>query len=168
MKEIICLNKGWKFLKHDITKNGSYTRFFLDDFKVDNWQDVDVPHDNSIVSDFKESNLSGARGGYAETTLCYYNKIFPLTEAQTKKHVIIEFEGVYMNALVYVNGEVVGKYPFGYTTFSYDITKFVRVGDNRLSVVVDNEVQPGSRWYTGTGIYRPVRLHITEQAYLVK
>ncbi|MFI3326276.1 MAG: glycoside hydrolase family 2 TIM barrel-domain containing protein [Clostridia bacterium] len=168
MRKHVSLNKGWKFLEHDIASNGSYIRFFKDDFDVSSWADVNVPHDSSIISEFAENNLSGARGGYARTTMCYYNKFFTLSKEEATKRVVVEFEGVYMNALVYVNGEIVGKYPYGYTTFSYDISSFVKEGENRLSVTVDNEPQPASRWYTGTGIYRPVHLHITDEAYLEK
>lgn len=168
MKRCICLNKGWKFKEHNVHENSSYVRFFMDSFNVDNWQDVNVPHDNSIVSEFAETNPSGARGGYAKTTMCYYNKIFSLSKEDIAKRVLVEFQGVYMNGKVYVNGNLIGQYPYGYTTFSYDISAVVREGDNRLSVVVDNEVQPGSRWYSGTGIYRPVHLYITEDVYFEK
>ncbi len=166
MKKVITLNKDWKFLEHDLAKDCSFHPFYRDDFDDSAWVNVTIPHDNSIRTEFKESNLSGARGGYAKTTMCYYNKYFNVDNADLNKRFELEFEGVYMNSTVYVNGEFVGKYPYGYTTFSYDITSLVKEGKNKISVLVDNEVQPASRWYSGTGIYRPVYLHVTEKLYL--
>ncbi|OON93744.1 MAG: hypothetical protein ATN31_00740 [Candidatus Epulonipiscioides saccharophilum] len=168
MREIRSLNQGWKYLKHNIHSNGSQPMFYRVDFNDKNWQTVDVPHDSSIVSEFKESNPAGPRGGYAETTLCYYSKVFDLTKEDLAKKIFVEFEGVYMNSTVYINGEELGKYPFGYTTFKYDITDHVVEGSNKLSVMVDNEVQPGSRWYSGTGIYRPVHLYLLDPVHFEK
>ncbi len=166
MRKHIKLNKGWKFAQHDISSNESYIRFFRPEYDVSGWLDVNIPHDSSILSDFREENLSGARGGYALTTLCYYNKDFVLSSDDMNTRAILEFEGVYMNSKVYINGNLIGQYPYGYTTFRYDVSKYVVEGENRLSVVVDNEVQPGSRWYSGTGIYRPVHLYLTDDVYL--
>ncbi len=166
MRQHINLNKNWKFMEHNITSNNSYTTHYMEGFDDSSWSDVNIPHDNSIVSEFKKENPSGPRGGYALTTMCYYNKHFCLTKEEARKRAILEFEGVYMNSKVYVNGKVLGQYPYGYTAFSYDVSNFVREGENCISVIVDNEVQPGSRWYSGTGIYRPVHLHLTEDIYL--
>ncbi|ONI44920.1 hypothetical protein AN641_05410 [Candidatus Epulonipiscioides gigas] len=168
MRQVRELNGEWKFLKHNLFSNGSLPKFYRMNFNDSSWQTVDVPHDSSIVSEFKESNAAGPRGGYAEAIICYYSKYFELSKEDLEKKIFIEFEGVYMNATVYVNGEQVGKYPFGYTTFKYDITNLAIEGTNKVSVMVDNEAQPGSRWYSGTGIYRPVKLYLLDKVYFEK
>lgn len=168
MREVRSLNQGWKYLKHDVHSNGSQPTFYKVNFNDNNWKTVDVPHDSSIVSEFKETNPAGPRGGYAETTLCYYNKRFNLSKEDLSKKIFVEFEGVYMNSTVYINGKELGTYPFGYTTFKYDITDDVVEGENKISVFVDNELQPGSRWYSGTGIYRPVNLYLLDKVHFEK
>ncbi len=168
MRKQISLNQNWKFAKHVLADNESFIPFYRDGYDDSSWSDINVPHDSSIVADFQESNLSGPRGGYAETIQCYYSKHFTLSAEDAAKRVIVEFEGVYMNATYYVNGEIIGVYPYGYTTVRYDISDYVRAGENKISVTVNNEMQPGSRWYSGTGIYRPVNLYITERSYFEK
>ncbi|MFI3326221.1 MAG: glycoside hydrolase family 2 TIM barrel-domain containing protein [Clostridia bacterium] len=168
MNKYVSLNKGWKHKVFNIFQNGSYDLFYMDDYDDSDWRVVDVPHDSSIEQEFKETNLSGPRGGYATTTVCFYNRYFNLTAQEATKHITVEFEGVYMNATTYINGEKLGKYPYGYTAVTYDISDYVKEGENKISVFVDNEKQPGSRWYSGTGIYRPVTMHISEKVHLDK
>jgi len=74
----------------------------------------------------------------------------------------IEFDGVYMNSDVWVNEHHLGKHPYGYTSFYYDLTPFVQKGENLIAVRVDNSLQPNSRWYSGSGIYRHVWLNIAD------
>lgn len=163
MKRVIDLNNSWKYLVHDISKNESFKDFYRDNFDDSSWETVNVPHDSSIVSEFSETNASGPRGGYAKTTLCYYTKTFNVEKADLDKDFVVEFEGVYMNSTVYINGEKLGTYPYGYTAFRYNLTQHIRLGENRIAVLVNNEIQPASRWYTGTGIYRKVKLYVLEK-----
>ncbi len=78
-----------------------------------------------------------------------------------ERQVVLEFEGVYMNATVSVNGNIAAHHPYGYTSFLVDITRFLRPGgQNEITVAVNNDAQPNSRWYSGTGIYRHVWLRL--------
>ena len=167
-------NENWLFLEHDITSNDSYLPIHKKDYKDAHWRQLDLPHDSSIEGVFDAQNMSGPRGGYAPVVLSYYRKHFEIDEKMKGKQITITFNGVYCNSTVYLNGHCLGNYPYGYSSFSYDLTPYMIYGeDNVLAVKVDNEMQPGSRWYSGTGIYRDVtlefreKLHIDEESIIV-
>ena len=128
------------------------------------WRRLDVPHDWAIEGDFYAGNPSGAGGGALPGGIGWYRKHFTLGDCETQmsqSRFFIEFDGVYMNSTVYVNGEEVGFRPYGYSSFEYDITPYVKEGENVVAVRVDNSDQPNSRWYSGCGIYRHVWLTTT-------
>ena len=123
------------------------------------WRALDLPHDWAIEGDFLASNPSGAGGGALPGGIGWYRKHFQVDGATLGKTLtIIEFDGVYMNSTVYVNGHDVGTRPYGYSSFQYNITPYLVAGENVIAVKVDNSDQPNSRWYSGCGIYRHVRL----------
>jgi beta-galactosidase len=133
----------------------------LDDSK---WRILDLPHDWSIEdrpgtrSPFNKDAISQVNGGFTAQGTAWYRKSFTVPVSDKNKHVIIQFDGVYMNADVYVNGQHVGNHPYGYTSFYYDITPQLKFGNkNIVAVEVKNEGQ-NSRWYSGSGIYRHVWL----------
>ncbi len=164
MRTIIDLNRGWRCSVHnDDTCNSHHSPIYELDFDDSSWETVDLPHDSTVHQGFAAENPSGPRGGYGGCVKCYYSKWIDLTSEDCQREITIEFEGVYRNSNFFVNGTFVGMYPTGYTTFRYRLNDYVRPGRNKLTVEVDNEMQPGSRWYSGTGIYRPVRLILTEK-----
>ncbi len=122
------------------------------------WRRLDLPHDWAIEGDFHAGNPSGASGGALPGGVGWYRKHFHLDNIEK---VFLEFDGVYMNSTVYVNGKEVGTRPYGYSSFEYDITPYVGTGSNVVAVRVDNSDQPNSRWYSGCGIYRHVWLTTT-------
>ena len=131
------------------------------------WRQLDLPHDWAIEGDFYAGNPSGAGGGALPGGVGWYRKHFMLPQSDSAQHRwFLEFDGVYMNATVYVNGQKVGNRPYGYSSFEYDITPYVRKGDNVVAVRVDNSDQPNSRWYSGCGIYRHVWLTETAPVYV--
>jgi len=116
---------------------------------------VDLPHDWSIEGPFVNTNPSGGAGGFAPAGIAWYRKTFRLPPARRDRNVAIEFDGVYMNSEVWINGHYLGKRPFGYISFAYELTPHLNFsGDNVVAVKVDNSRQPNSRWYSGSGIYR--------------
>ena len=126
-----------------------------------------LPHDWAIEGDFYAGNPSGAGGGALPGGIGWYRKHFLLDcEAEPGGRYFIEFDGVYMNSTVYVNGQEVGHRPYGYSSFEYDITKYLKRGDNVIAVKVDNSDQPNSRWYSGCGIYRHVWLTKTNAVHV--
>ena len=123
------------------------------------WRSLNLPHDWAIEGDFSPSNPSGASGGALPGGVGWYRKHFTVNAKEKYNKYVVEFDGVYMNATVYINGHRLGTRPYGYSSFEYDITPYLNIkGDNVLAVKVDNSDQPNSRWYSGCGIYRHVWL----------
>jgi beta-galactosidase len=128
---------------------------------------VDLPHDYSILQDRRPDCPSLADGGYFPGGAADYTKMLRAQEEWLGKDVYLEFEGVYMNATVRVNHHIVAFQPYGYTSFCCNITPYLKIGkDNLISVNVNNGAQPNSRWYSGSGIYRPVWLMIGQSPYI--
>lgn len=130
------------------------------------WRNVDLPHDWSIEnlpgtdSPFNINAISQVSGGFTTGGTGWYRKKFTVPRNLTGKQVIIMFEGVYMNADVWLNGKLLGNHPYGYTSFWFDITSGINYDkENVLAVKVINEGE-NSRWYSGSGIYRHVWLDI--------
>ena len=152
---------GWLFLLADSSQMSDA------DYQDSWWRRLDVPHDWAIEGDFYVSNPSGASGGALPGGVGWYRKHFSINqETITNNRYFLEFDGVYMNSTVYVNGQKAGFRPYGYSSFEYDITPYVHEGDNVVAVRVDNSDQPNSRWYSGCGIYRHVWLTKTHPIHV--
>ena len=132
-------------------------------YNDNHWRRLNVPHDWAIEGDFYMGHPSGAGGGALPGGIGWYRKHFSLDKIEK---VYLEFDGVYMNSTVYVNGQQVGFRPYGYSSFEYDITPYVKAGENVVAVRVDNSDQPNSRWYSGCGIYRHVWLTQTNAIHV--
>ena len=128
------------------------------------WRELHLPHDWAVEGEFSADNPSTPGGGALPGGIGWYRKHFA-TPASDR--ILVEFDGVFMNSTVYVNGQEVGTRPYGYSSFCYDITPFVAPTgeDNVIAVRCDNAEQPNSRWYAGCGIYRNVRLVGTSKAH---
>ena len=148
-------DRGWRFCLTD--KDASAA-----DYDDSDWRILNVPHDWAIEGDFLASNPSGAGGGALPGGIGWYRKSLRV-EKLNNERVFLEFDGIYMNSTVYVNGQKVGYRPYGYSSFEYEISKYLKVGDNVVAVKVDNSDQPNSRWYSGCGIYRHVWLTRTAE-----
>ena len=152
---------GWRFILADSAQMATQT------YNDTHWRTLDLPHDWAIEGDFYASNPSGAGGGALPGGIGWYRKHLSLDrKAMPGNRYFIEFDGVYMNSTVYVNGQEVGHRPYGYSSFEYDITKYLKQGDNVIAVRVDNSDQPNSRWYSGCGIYRHVWLTETNPVHV--
>lgn len=120
---------------------------------------VNLPHDFTIETDTHPEAPGGQLTGYYGGGGGTYTKILDIPEEYSGKRVLVEFDGVYMNATVELNGHMVTRHHYGYTPFHADLTSYMKPGKkNRLSVIVNNAAQPNSRWYSGSGIYRHVDL----------
>ena len=128
------------------------------------WRTLDVPHDWSIEGDFSPDHPAGVGGGALPGGIGWYRKTFEKPADYSK--VFIQFDGVYQNSTVWVNGDSVGNRPNGYISFEYDLTPFLKEDANEILVKVSNDPQPNSRWYSGSGIYRDVRLMYTNDVYI--
>ena len=146
-------DQDWRFLRGDIAGAEKI------DFDDSNWRKVDVPHDWSIEGPVEETNPTGPGGGFMPSGVSWYRKHFALESGAENRLLFIEFDGVMENSDVWINGVHLGNRPYGYVSFSYELTKYLQAGkDNVVTVRTDSSKQPASRWYTGAGIYRHVRL----------
>ena len=162
-RERVNFDKGWKFMLADKPEMAKA------DFDDSGWRKLDVPHDWAIEGDFYVGNPSGAGGGALPGGIGWYRKYFVIESGELtvlNSRIFIEFDGVYMNSTVYVNGQKVGYRPYGYSSFEYEITPYLKEGNNVVAVKVDNSDQPNSRWYSGCGIYRHVWLTKTASVHV--
>jgi beta-galactosidase len=161
-RQVIDFNDNWKFILNDTTVKGF-------DAGVDDsaWRTLRLPHDWSIESDFGKDFPATPGGGALPGGLGWYRKSFKVDQTDKNKKVFVEFDGVYCNSEVWINGKLLGKRPNGYVSFRYDLTPYLNFGGkNLIAVRVDNSRQPNSRWYSGSGIYRNVRLVITDPVHI--
>jgi beta-galactosidase len=152
IRQTRSLDFNWQFMIGDYP--GAENPAF-DDSK---WRTLNVPHDWSIEHDFKEDTPFGSSICYLPTGIGWYRKTIDLTKEDLRRNLRIAFDGVYMNSDVWINGHHMGHYPFGYNSFYYTLNQHAKAGKNTLAVRVDNSIQPSSRWYSGSGIYRHVWL----------
>ncbi|MCD0489369.1 DUF4982 domain-containing protein [Pedobacter sp. MC2016-14] len=153
----ISFNEGWKFYLGDVA-NAKLVAY--NDLK---WRKLDLPHDWSIEGEFDEKNPAKPEGGGLPTGIGWYRKTFILPATAKLKNTSIEFDGVYKNSEVWINGKYLGKRPYGYISFKYELSAYLKPGKNVIAVRVDNSAQPDSRWYSGSGIYRNVWLLTTDK-----
>lgn len=153
LRERLSFNDDWCFSLGDDSLASQL------DYADSGWRVLNLPHDWAIEGDFSKDNPSGTGGGALPGGIGWYRKTFTPKNADKEKHFRIEFDGVYMNSEVFINGTLLGKRPYGYISFSYDLTPYLKWGEkNVIAVRVDNAEQPNSRWYSGCGIYRNVWL----------
>ncbi len=152
---------GWRFLLGDPA--GAEARMFADR----SWRTVNLPHDWSIEAVPDEKSPTGSGEGFFPAGTGWYRKTFTAVPEWKGKSVSVEFDGVYKDTTVYLNGHELGKHSYGYTSFSFDLTPELDFSaPNVLSVRVDNSAQPNSRWYSGSGIYRHVRVVVTDPTHV--
>lgn len=162
-RDVRLFDEGWLFLLGD---EPEMAQPGYDDSR---WRRLSLPHDWAIEGDFSATNPSGAGGGALPGGVGWYRKHFRLPATEGARRYYLAFDGVYMNSTVYVNGHEVGSRPYGYSSFEYDLTPYVRRdSDNVVAVRVDNSDQPNSRWYSGCGIYRHVWLTATNPLHIAR
>lgn len=161
-RKVEPFNKDWQF------SLGDNPEAYRIDFDDATWRQLDLPHDWSIEGSFSSEHPSTSQGGALPTGIGWYRKSFTLDEGTEYDKYFIDFDGVYCNSEVWINGHYLGKRPFGYISFRYDLTPFLLKNGqtNMIAVKVDNSAQPSSRWYTGSGIYRNVWLVKTKNIYV--
>ncbi|NEW84737.1 MAG: DUF4982 domain-containing protein, partial [Mariniphaga sp.] len=161
-RSIVSFGKDWKFQLGDVPGAEAV------DFGDESWRKLNVPHDWSIEGEFSEKNPATPGGGALPGGIGWYRKTFKVSTEDLKGSVFIDFDGVYQNSEVWINGHSLGKRFYGYSSFRYELTPWLVSGEkeNILAVKVDNSMQPNSRWYSGSGIYRNVWLITTGKTYI--
>jgi len=158
----LLMDYGWRFTRGDPA--GAEAPGFDDSA----WRALDLPHDWSIEGPYDQDAPTGGGGGYLPTGVGWYRRSFDADDAWLHRRVSIEFDGVYQNSDVWVNGHHLGNRPNGYVSFQYDLTPYLDEGRNVVAVRVDNSRQPNSRWYSGSGIYRHVWLVVTDPLHIAE
>jgi beta-galactosidase len=159
-------DSGWRFYR------GGVQGAEMPGFDDSKWRKVDLPHDWSIEdlpgtrTPFDRDAISQVSGGFTVGGTGWYRKTFTIGAEQKNKRIHIQFDGVYMNADFWLNGESIGTHPYGYTSFWFDVTDKIKFGEkNTIIVQVKNEGQ-NSRWYSGSGIYRHVWLKMLDPVHV--
>ncbi|MDP9081618.1 MAG: DUF4982 domain-containing protein [Bacteroidota bacterium] len=157
-RTVVDFDKGWHFHLGDVTGGEKASLNDAD------WRRLNLPHDWSIEGKFSKDNPATPEGGALPGGLGWYRKTFTVPAASKSKLVYIDFDGVYQKSDVWINGHHLGFRPNGYISFRYELTPYLNFGGaNTIAVKVDNSVQPNSRWYSGSGIYRNVWLVTTNK-----
>ena len=154
---VTAFDKDWRFIQADPA--GAQAPGFADK----SWRRLDLPHDWSLEGENLQDNPGGGGIGFFPMGTGWYRKSFDVPGYSKDTLYSIEFDGIYMNSTVWVNGVCLGTWPYGYSSFSYDLTPVLKARGNVIAVRVDNSQQPNSRWYSGSGIYRHVRLVATSK-----
>ncbi|MCX6302691.1 MAG: DUF4982 domain-containing protein [Bacteroidia bacterium] len=168
----ISFDQGWRFLKDNPSDAENPA------FDDTNWRIIDLPHDwsiedlpgqgsDSVIGPFTKSAIHKMSTGYAIGGTAWYRKSFTINKKDQDKIACLQFDGVYMNSDVWVNGKHVGNHPYGYTSFYYDITGYLNpAGEtNTVAVQVKNEGR-NTRWYSGSGIYRHTWLTLANPVHI--
>ena len=147
-------NEGWKFYQ------GNFPEAIHPLFDDSQWRTLNLPHDWSIEGEFYEKNRSTFGAGALPGGTGWYRKSFQVEASDKGKLISVEFDGVYHNSEIWINGKYLGKRPYGYSSIRYELSPYLNFGDstNVIAVKVDNSLEPNSRWYSGCGIYRNVWL----------
>jgi len=161
IREKLLFDLGWKFHLGDL--NSAKDPLFDDA----SWRSINLPHDWSIEGDFNSQYASCT--GYLPGGFGWYRKTFDIPQAYKGKTITIQFDGVYCNSEVWVNGKYVGKHFYGYTSFYYNLSPYIEVGKkNVIAVRVDHMKNADTRWYSGSGIYRHVWLTATDNVHVAQ
>jgi beta-galactosidase len=176
-RQITQLSKGWQFINEEV-ENGEKPKL-----STDGWETVTVPHDWAISGEFDQTIdvqkimvvedgekvpklRTGRTGGLPHVGIGWYRKEIAISSSKKGKRIFVEFDGAMSNAKVFLNGNYVGEWPYGYASFGFDITDFVKFGKkNLLAVRLENKPN-SARWYPGAGLYRNVRLVVTEPVFV--
>jgi beta-galactosidase len=160
-RETFLLDSDWRFALGELPQANAR------DFADQKWRIVNLPHDWSIEGTTDPTAPSGGDGGYFPTGEGWYRRAIEAKPEWRGKKIFLEFEGVAPKAEIWLNGVKLGEHHYAYTPFRFDVTQQLRFDEpNLLAVRVDNSQQPNSRWYTGSGIYRHVRLTVTDPVHI--
>ena len=161
-RKIENFNANWRFHLGNLANAES------PDFDDADWRILNLPHDWSVEGSFSKNNPSKPSGGALPGGVGWYRKNFKVPASEKGELIFIDFDGVYCNSEVWINGKYLGIRPYGYSSFRYELTPYLNYGaeENIIAVKVDNSKQPNSRWYSGSGIYRNVHLVTTGKIFV--
>ena len=172
IERTVSFDQGWRFIKDDPADAMN------PEFDDTCWRQLDLPHDwsiedlqgqgnDSVIGPFSKSSINKMATGYTVGGTAWYRKDFIINKPDKDKIVYLQFDGIYMNSDIWINGEHIGNHPYGYTSFYYDITGYLNPAGqkNVVAVQVKNEGRT-SRWYSGSGIYRHTWLTLVDPVHI--
>ena len=137
------------------------------DYQDSAWRQLNLPHDWAFEADYDKDAAQTDRGGYKPGGLAWYRKNFTVPSAWQGKRISIHFDGVFMNSEVWINGVFLGKRPYGYISFEYDLTAHLKPGKNTIALRAESTLEPAARWYHGCGIYAHVKLRAVDPVHII-
>jgi len=158
----IPLDADWRFYLGDATGAEAL------DYNDAAWRTLNVPHDWAFEADYSEDAAQTDRGGYKPGGIGWYRKTFDLPDDWKGRRVSIAFDAVFMNSEVWINGHFLGKRPYGYISFNYDLSPHLVPGKNTIAVRADSQLEPAARWYHGCGIFGHVNLITTTPIHIAR
>ena len=159
--EQIPFDEDWKFIQKDVPEAQQVS------FSDADWRTLDLPHDWSVEGKFDRSHPSTDRSGYLPTGIGWYRKTVEVPDDWRGKQIAIQFDGVFRNSTVWANGKKLGKRPYGWISFEYDISDIAKDSATiTFAVRVDNKLQHAARWYTGSGIYAHTWINVRELIHI--
>ena len=159
-RETINFDRDWRFHLGEVVDGQKPETSDID------WRTLDVPHDWMIEQPFDEHSPGGVDSGALDGGIGWYRKTFTLPPSAKGQRVFIDFDGVYMDSDVWLNGQHIGNHPYGYTSFEYDLTSAIKFDGPNVLAVRAEVIQPCSRFYSGAGIYRHVWLTTANPLHL--
>ena len=163
------LDKEWRFSRFgpmpDKSERAEPAGLEAKDYDDSEWRVLDIPHDWGIEGPFRQ-DLEGSTGKLPWRGIGWYRKRLTIPASDKGKNIFIDFDGLMANSKIYLNGEYVGSWPYGYTSFRLDFTKFIKFGEENVLAIRLNTVDMDSRWYPGAGIYRNVWLVKTSNIHV--
>jgi len=156
MMKTVNLNRDWQFKNVTLSKGKA---------DGEGWNKVDLPHDFSIELERNADVVGGSSNAYIPGGIGWYEKELDIPSDWLNKRILLDIEGVYMNANVFVNKQLLAKHPYGYTGFQVDLTGWLHSGLNHLKIEACNAGMANTRWYSGSGIYRPVKLLVADKLF---
>lgn len=170
-RQVIDFDNGWLFARYGLQADGTRQpepeNPQAPDFCDTAWRKLDLPHDWAIEGPFRQE-LEGSTGKLPWKGIGLYRKHFTVGEENKGKSIYLDFDGAMANAEVWLNGRKVGEHPYGYTSFRVDLTPYIEYGEDNVLYVKLNTEKWGSRWYPGAGIYRHVRMVITNPVHVAQ
>lgn len=155
--QIIELNRNWRFKNSTASKNLK---------ESEGWKTVDLPHDFSIELDRSEDTTGGGSNAHYPGGIGWYEKELDVPEAWLKQALVLNIEGIYMNSAVYVNGHLLARQPYGYTSYQVNLSGWLKAGKNKIKLEANNAGMANTRWYSGSGVYRPVQLLVSDKTHV--
>ena len=153
------INEGWYFTL------GDHNQYSRAEYDHSTWRSLNIPHDWGVEGTYDTIYGTDWQSGYLPGGIGWYRKELMIKENPKNRNIELQFDGIYMNSKIYINGNLIGNQRYGYTSFFYEVSSHLKKGKNIIAIKVDHAKSKSARWYTGSGIYRNVWLRVTPKVH---